>query len=323
MEVYKGLKINFIKVISTDVITIENKKYYKCKCDCGNEKLILKETIRTRRIRDCGCGEFARTRLIGKRFGKLLVIDANRNNTTSKKNIMCVCKCDCGNIRIIPASNLNSGKRISCGCVQKLDFDKYKNKTFDNITILEMTNLEKKLVKCKCSCGNIFETKLYNVIGKNHKIVSCGKCSNKYRKKTLNDRDRLLGVFSNMLDRCYNKDAKDYQWYGLKGIKICDDWLINKNLFIDWALNNGYKKGLTIDRINVNDDYKPTNCRWATIKQQQNNRSNNIKYLFNNKMLTLPEIADKVNINVRTLRSRLRKGMTFLDAISTPVRQRR
>lgn len=321
MEVYNGLKINFIEVLSTEIFNIDNKKYYKCKCDCGNEKFILEHTIKTRRIRDCGCGEFARTRLIGKTFGNLLVIDAIRDKEAKKKNIICICQCKkCGKIKKVIASKLTSSEEISCICEKKFKFEKYKNKTFGKITILDLIDNDKKTVSCKCDCGNIFETRLYNLTSKPQSVISCGKCN----LKTLRtDKTRLSGIYANMIKRCYDKDARDYKWYGKKGITICNEWLKNKNTFINWALENGYQKGLTIDRINVNGNYDPSNCRWVNMQIQQNNKSNNVKYYFENEYLTLTEIARKIGINVETLRSRLRSGMSFIEATTTPLMRKR
>ena len=76
---------------------------------------------------------------------------------------------------------------------------------------------------------------------------------------------RLSKIFKDMTTRCYSKNAREYRWYGGKGIKICDEWINNPKTFEDWALNNGYKDNLTIDRINSDKDYSPDNCRWITL----------------------------------------------------------
>ena len=72
--------------------------------------------------------------------------------------------------------------------------------------------------------------------------------------------------------RCYNTNSKDYKYYGGRGIKVCDEWKNDFIAFYNWSIKNGYKEDLTIDRINVDGDYEPNNCRWATWKEQANNK---------------------------------------------------
>ena len=83
----------------------------------------------------------------------------------------------------------------------------------------------------------------------------------------------LYKVLNTMKYRCYNEKSTKYKYYGEKGITICDEWLNDFKSFEQWAISNGYKKGLSIDRINPNGNYEPNNCRWATIIEQNKNRS--------------------------------------------------
>lgn len=80
-------------------------------------------------------------------------------------------------------------------------------------------------------------------------------------------KEKLYKIYHSMKYRCYNKNSKDYKWYGAKGIRLCKEWLDNYNNFKEWSLNNGYKEGLSLDRINPNLDYSPTNCEWVTISE--------------------------------------------------------
>lgn len=79
---------------------------------------------------------------------------------------------------------------------------------------------------------------------------------------------RLYSIYTNMKTRCYNKNNSHYQYYGKRGIVICDEWLNDFKAFYDWALSHGYKDNLTIDRIDVNGNYEPSNCRWVTQHKQ-------------------------------------------------------
>lgn len=90
---------------------------------------------------------------------------------------------------------------------------------------------------------------------------------------TIWNNQRIGRIFSNMKFRCYNANSKDYQWYGGKGIKICDEWMDNPKLFEEWAIDNGYSDKLTIDRIDENKNYSPDNCRWITAKENAKYKS--------------------------------------------------
>lgn len=106
-----------------------------------------------------------------------------------------------------------------------------------------------------------------------------------------------------MIDRCTNPNVKNYPYYGGRGIKVCDEWNdIEK--FELWVEMSGYKDGMTLDRINPNGDYCPENCRWATRKQQANNRRNTVRLTFLGEEHTISEWADILGINRSTLNNR-------------------
>lgn len=114
-----------------------------------------------------------------------------------------------------------------------------------------------------------------------------------------------------MKRRCYNPKSKFYKDYGARGIKVCDEWMDKKNghaNFQKWAIENGWKEFLSIDRIDVNGNYEPSNCRWATQKEQANNRRNNVYATIHGVTKTAQEWAEQVGITERAFVSRLNYG---------------
>lgn len=123
--------------------------------------------------------------------------------------------------------------------------------------------------KCKCDCGNITIVRHGDL--RNGSTVSCG-CYNYQKESAVKthgySRTKLGNVFEGMKQRCNNPKNKNYEKYGGRGIKICTEWLNDPKKFFDWAIKNGYKEGLSIDRIDVNGNYEPDNCRWADNETQ-------------------------------------------------------
>ena len=130
---------------------------------------------------------------------------------------------------------------------------------------------------------------------------------------------RLFSIWTNMLTRCSNKNTEAYKHYGARSITVCDEWRNSFNAFYDWAMSNGYESNLTIDRIDVNGNYSPDNCRWVTVKAQANNRRNNHCVNINGVVRTLTEWCELYGINYRTVQDRLKRGWSVEKALLTPV----
>lgn len=197
----------------------------------------------------------------GDKFGRWEIIREDCRGRYNERRFLC--KCSCGNKRIIDLSSLNAGKTQSCGC------------------------LRKEVSRDKSTTHGLSKTRIYR-------------------------------IWHMMLHRCHNKDDGRYNSYGGRGIKVCDDWNDFTN-FYNWSLANGYESHLTIDRIDNDGDYCPENCRWATQKEQQNNRSNNHNIEYNGKKLTCQQWAERTGIKESTIRFRLSKGWSAEQALCTPV----
>lgn len=120
---------------------------------------------------------------------------------------------------------------------------------------------------------------------------------------------KLYGVWLGMKRRCYYHNDKRYQNYGGRGITVCDEWRNDYVAFESWSINNGYKQGLSIDRIDNNGNYCPENCRWVTAKQQNRNYSRNSLLEFNGCLLCAQDVAEKIGIKATTLRARIHRGV--------------
>jgi hypothetical protein len=125
-----------------------------------------------------------------------------------------------------------------------------------------------------------------------------------------------------MKERCYRPKHLRFDKYGGRGISICDEWRNSFEVFEMWAINNGYDESLTIERIDVNGNYEPNNCRWATNKEQQNNKQNNRRITWNDETKTLAEWSEIVGIKKTTLKERLNAGWDVEAALTTPVKRR-
>jgi hypothetical protein len=131
---------------------------------------------------------------------------------------------------------------------------------------------------------------------------------------------KIHNSWRGMRERCSNPNHVGYKNYGGRGIKVCEEWDNSFDSFLFWAINNGYKEGLTIDRINNNGNYEPYNCRWSDTKTQSINTSRNVHETINGVTKTLKEWANEFNLTYGTLKWRYYQGLRGLDLIAPITR---
>lgn len=297
-----------------------SKAYWKCKCDCGNEKEISADQLLRGIVKSCGCSKRKEENdITGKKFNRLTAI----KRVDSENGIRYLFRCDCGKEKVIFKKAVVSGKTKSCGClsnekVHERCFKDLSGQKFGRLTALEVDRNDKGKIYwlCKCDCGNSC-TVLTNRLTSGH-TKSCG-CIEKEKIGNLNKthgkyRTRIYRIYQQMVSRCYKEYSTKYNDYGGRGITICPEWLGEHGFenFFEWSMKNGYAENLTIDRINNDGNYEPSNCRWATVKQQANNRRTSRYIDVDGEKMTVAMFSDMNGINSRLfVTRRLDKGYDY------------
>lgn len=199
----------FVRLVALERIVKDKLPYWKCRCDCGNEIVVLENNLKRGNTKSCGC--LQSNDLTGKRYGKLLVVQ--RLGTNSHGDASYLCQCDCGNTNIVSQSNLVRGHALSCG--------KYGCKKTNRTHGMRQSDLYKKYYDIHTRCSR-----------------------------------------------------KDNPIYGGRGISVCEEWSGPNGFlaFMEWSMAHGYKEGLSLDRIDVNGNYYPENCRWTDMDTQARNK---------------------------------------------------
>lgn len=183
---------------------------------------------------------------------------------------------------------------------------------------------------CQCDCGKMVV--VHGSSLRKGSTKSCG-CLQKQRCSEVNTRhggsnSRLYNEWASMKARCNNKNNKRYHRYGGRGIIVCEEWSNNFEAFRDWALSNGYDENApfgqcTIERIDVNGNYDPANCRWANMKEQQNNKQGNRFITYNGKTQTVKQWAEELGIDYHCLYTRLiEREWPIEKAFTRPTRKK-
>lgn len=194
-------------------------------------------------------------------------------------------------------------------------------RVFNRLTVISKSQERSKsrstLWNCQCSCGNVCQgsTSALNAGTKQ----SCGCIKREFKERR--ERNKYLSsILGNMRDRCYNNKCEAYKNYGGRGITVCDEWMNSRTAFYEWSHANGYKRGLSIDRVNNDGPYAPWNCKWVTRKEQsRNKRTNHIVQI--SEKIKLPLVDAVMQFSVvpyPTVVSRITTGWPVLEAVLLP-----
>lgn len=257
----------------------------------------------------------ARLDLANKRFGRLVAlrdVGSDRN-----KNRVWLCRCDCGSLVNVRAAELvkPTGTR-SCGCIQN---EKIGGR-YGRLTVLHEVERRngRRLYRCQCDCGA--ETIVMGGNLKQGHVKSCGCLvyDNHHNKTHGQKGTRLYRIWSGMKNRCSNSNLREYPQYGGRGITICDEWMAFEE-FYSWAKQSGYRDDLTIERVDVNGNYEPANCKWIPLGKQALNRTNTLFVTFKGKKRALKGLCRELRLSYPMVFNRIKYlGWTTEKALSTP-----
>ena len=193
----------------------------------------------------------------------------------------------------------------------KSNDEKWIGQKFNKLTVVGFVRKNDRWHwKCKCECGGESVAYPNQVIRGKTKTCGCGK-SVTFHNMHLKHGEagtRLNKIWKDMRKRCNNKNCKSYKYYGAKGVKVCEEWNDYIN-FKEWAINNGYEDGLSIERIDVDKDYCPENCTWITMKEQTENQTHTIFVEHNGRKMSVGKWCDELNLKRSTVYGRISKGI--------------
>lgn len=264
-------------VITREMINGRNK-WSELQRFCPNEQKERKQerhfikqlNIENERSKKIECKRNTLLNEVGKIYGEFTII-----STDGISSLMAKCNI-CGAEKSMNYDCIISGMRKDFIChkhrqtIERFteDFIGKKNNMLEITGITHNKVTGKKEFICKCDCGKTTTTK--PTWWEQGVVVSCG-CYQENRSINADPEKRIKGIYRGMIRRCYNSKSKDYKMYGARGIGICDEWLNDFDNFLQWSMENGYKNTRTIDRIDSNGNYEPSNCRWATYYIQNRN----------------------------------------------------
>lgn len=191
---------------------------------------------------------------------------------------------------------------------------------FGRLTVVSCIGKNAKgrwLFLCKCDCGK--ETAVLGKSLKSGNTKSCGcyRLEAGIASNTTHgmSKTKLYRIWASMKDRCLRPKSTAFYKYGGRGITVCEEWLDFEN-FRAWAMANGYEEGLSIDRVNPNGNYEPSNCRWVTMQEQAHNKRTSVFITYNGETHTLKQWSEIVGVNYYTMQNRYKAGKSPAEILS-------
>lgn len=194
---------------------------------------------------------------------------------------------------------------------------------FGKLTVIAESERKngRKMWECLCDCGGKTITSTYCL--NSGRTKSCGCLTG--RRNGVSPKIKGTVIYSRwqaMKKRCYEKNSSSYKNYGARGITVCDEWKNDPIAFYNWAKSNGFSEDLTLDRIDVNGNYCPENCRWTSRKEQNRNKRNNRFVQYSGQRMTIAEFCEITGKNAGSIDWRLNEGnFTEDEAVNKPIRK--
>lgn len=263
---------------------------------------------------------------IGSKYGRLEILSVE--SIGGKK--VALCRCECGVEKQIRLERVRNGVTVSCGCVKRKHSVEVGQR-FGRLTVLSLDYSREHghlKVPVVCECGTKKTVGVAELSGGVTKSCGCLVIEQvtSLAYKHGGEGSVLYSVWHGMKVRCSNKNSQNYKIYGGRGISVCKEWTESFGSFRDWAEVNGYGKGLQIDRIDVNGNYEPSNCRWVTPKVNGNNRRDNVLMTAFGETMTMKMWSEdeRCVVDYRALKQRVSKSKWPHDlAITTPSRKKK
>jgi hypothetical protein len=256
--------------------------------------------------------------LTGNKYNSLTVLGLDSIKHKTQRFYKCLC--DCGSEIIVYGSRLTTNRILSCGCHMKETIpnrkrDNLEGQRFGRLIVQNVNRLGSRgrYWQCLCDCGNTKFIVGYDL--KSGKTQSCGCIQKEKARESAKNRNTTHGMthtkvwecWVSMVQRCTNPNRQCYRHYGGRGINICDEWLEFSNFYKD--MGNPPTEEHSVDRIDNNKGYYLENCRWATSKEQSNNRRNNHLLEIEGRSQTIGEWAQELNVNYQTLYYRVKNQL--------------